>query len=98
MITITVEEKYKRYITNMNRAMKRYRAKIKADPVKYEASKERARDYMTKYREDIKADPVALEEFRERQRENQKRYRERMRKVAEELKNKVVVNSGGNQQ
>lgn len=91
MITITVEEKYKRYITNMSRAMKRYRAKIKADPVKYETAKEKSREYMEKYREEIKKDPVAYEEFRERQRENQKRYRERQKKVAEELKNKMSV-------
>ena len=56
-------------------ATKKYRQKIKSDPVKYEESRKKNKERYTLYLEKIKTDPVKYEEYLLKERERSKKKR-----------------------
>jgi len=58
-------------------ASKKYREKIKSDPVKYEESRKKAKERYNLYFEKIKNDPIKYQEYLLKERERSKNKRKK---------------------
>lgn len=73
------EASYLRRLENVREAMKRYRARLKLDKVRWREELDKKRDFMRDKLEKIYNDPVRHTEYLERHRRNVAYYRARNR-------------------